>query len=80
MNPRIASALKWYWQTSALVGLPITLLLLAVGLQKLVFTATCQLAGVRCEYSIGSRTAGDYIAGMLESEEAEEVVLKPKKR
>lgn len=76
---QVKGAFKWYWQTSALVGMPITLILLAIGIQRLAFTATCQLGGWRCEYSLGAKSAGDYIQGLMETDVESEVVVRPKK-
>lgn len=44
----------WYWETSKLVGAPLLLCLMLVGIQKTLFTGTCALAGYQCEYGFGS--------------------------
>lgn len=43
-----------YWKVSAVVGAPILMCFLLVFAQKVVFTATCNLAGFQCRYSFGS--------------------------
>jgi len=71
---------KWYYQTSALVGMPIVLMLLAIGIQKLVFTGTCQIGGYNCEYAFGSSDGmAQYMGELLESNPGVDIVAKKKR-
>lgn len=70
--------LKWYYQTAALVGVPILFLLLAMGAQKFLFTLTCTTAGFRCEYAIGATDAmAEYMSELLAGNEGMDIVAKP---
>lgn len=70
---------KWYIQTSALVGIPVVFLLLVMGVQKFVFTATCQLGGYQCEYALGATDAmTEYMGDLLASNPGKDIVVKPR--
>lgn len=66
----------WFRQTSTLVGIPVMFLLVVMGAQKFLFTATCQMVGYRCEYAIGASDAvHDYIDDLLAAPSDEPPVL-----
>ena len=70
--------LKWYYQTAALVGIPVVFVLLMMGAQKLLFTLTCTTAGYRCEYAIGATDAmAQYMGDLLTSNPDMEIVSRP---
>jgi ribose/xylose/arabinose/galactoside ABC-type transport system permease subunit len=72
---------RWYYQTAALVGIPITFLLLMLGAQKFLFTLTCTTAGYRCEYAIGATSAmAEYMADLVADNPGMDIVAKPSKR
>jgi hypothetical protein len=78
---KIKIAWKWYVQTSALVGIPVVFLLLTIGIQKFVFTATCQLAGYQCEYAIGATDAmTEYMGDLLASNPGKDIVVQPRRK
>lgn len=69
---------RWYYQTAALVGIPVVFLLLMMGAQKFLFTLTCTTAGYRCEYAIGATDAmAQYMGDLLSSNPDMEIVSKP---
>lgn len=73
--------LKWYYQTAALVGIPVVFLLLMIGLQKFVFTLTCTTAGYRCEFALGATDAMTaYMGDLLMANPDMDIVAKPSKR
>ena len=43
---------RWYFQTSAVIGLPIVLCLLIVGITRMGYTVTCEIFGAGCQYSL----------------------------
>lgn len=72
---------RWYYQTAALVGVPLLFLLLMMGAQKFLFTLTCTTAGYRCEYAIGATDAmAEYMGELIASNPDTEIVSKPVKR
>ena len=69
---------RWYYQTAALVGIPVVFLLLMMGAQKFLFTLTCTTAGYRCEYALGATDAmAQYMGDLLMSNPDMEIVSKP---
>lgn len=78
---RLQSFTKWFWTTSAIVGAPVLLLLLLVGIQRAFFTLTCETAGVACEYSFSRTDAmAEYVSDILNSNPNGDLVLKPKRK
>jgi hypothetical protein len=75
---RIQRFVGWFWYTSAIVGAPVLLLLLIVGIQRAFFTLTCETAGVACEYSFSRTDAmASYVGDILASNDGD-LVMKPK--
>lgn len=67
----------WYKQTAMLLGIPILMILLSIGLQKMFFTATCQIAAFKCQYAIGSDQAlVDYMGDLVASNPGVDIVAK----
>jgi hypothetical protein len=54
LSGKIGPILRWYWNTSALVGIPVLFILLVIGFDKALSTITCNVAGSNCERSIGA--------------------------
>ena len=78
---RLAPWWDWFLRTSTLVGIPIVMLLFMVGGQKLFFTATCQVAGMSCEYALGSTSAmAEYMGDLLAANPDVDFVTKPKRK
>jgi hypothetical protein len=76
---RIQNFTRWFWTTSAIVGAPVLLLLLIVGIQRAFFTLTCETAGVACEYSFSRTDAmASYVGDILASNPDGDLVMKPK--
>lgn len=74
----VKTFLRWYYQTAALVGIPVVFLLLMMGAQKFLFTLTCTTAGYRCEYALGATDAmAQYMGDLLMSNPDMEIVSKP---
>lgn len=77
---RMKKIMGWYMQTSMLVGAPILMFLLFLGLQKFLFTFTCNAAGYRCEYALG---AGDammqYMGELVSANPGVDIVTKPRR-
>ena len=72
---------NWFWYTSAIVGAPVLLLLLLVGIQRAFFTLTCETAGVACEYSFSRTDAmASYVGEILANNPDGDLVMKPKKK
>lgn len=75
------SFMRWYYQTAALVGIPLLFLLLAIGVQKFFFTLTCTTASFRCEYSIGATDAmAQYMGDLLTANPNVDIVAEPKSK
>lgn len=51
---KLKPVLYWYWNTSALVGIPVLFILLVMGADKTLSTVTCQLSGTNCERAINA--------------------------
>lgn len=74
---KIKSFWLWFKQTSTLLGMPLLVILLCVGLQKLIFTFTCQTAGFKCEYSFGATDAlAQYMGELVASNPGVDIVAK----
>lgn len=72
---------EWFWMTSALVGAPVLLLLLIVGIQRAFFTLTCETAGFGCEYSFSRTDAmASYVSDILDANPNQDLVVKPKRK
>lgn len=75
----VKTFLRWYYQTAALIGIPITFLLLMMGAQKFMFTLTCTTAAYRCEYAIGATSAmAEYMAELVAGNDDMDLVAKPR--
>lgn len=78
---RIKTFWTWYKQTSCLVGVPVVFVLLVMGAEKLFFTASCTLVGVRCEYALGATDAMTaYMGELLAANENVDIVAEPRKK
>lgn len=63
---KMKGAYRWFLTTSMLVGMPVVLLLVLLGIQKFAFTTTCYVANYRCEYAIGANGGmADYMGELL---------------
>lgn len=70
----------WYRQTSMILGVPVLMIVLFIGFQKVLFTGTCQTVGWRCEYSLGATDAmAEYMGDLLASNPGTEIVAKKRK-
>ena len=79
MKENIPKAWTWFRQTSTIIGVPVTLILSLMLVQKVFFTTTCQVAGWRCEYSIGATDAMvEYMGQLLAANPNMDIVAKPK--
>lgn len=79
---QIKPILRWYWNTSALVGIPVLFVLLVIGADKTLSTVTCQLSGSNCERAINALPSNVKIdlPGYTYSGEVGDEVPSPKKK
>jgi hypothetical protein len=78
---KIQNFTRWFWTTAAIVGTPVLLLLLIVGIQRAFFTLTCETAGVACEYSFSRTDAmASYVSDILDANPSQDLVVKPKRK
>lgn len=69
-------ALTWFLTTSTIVGIPVTIAILLIGVERSLATLTCETARVGCNRSFTQSV--DYIAEQVTDET--DVVLTPRKR
>ena len=69
-------AFTWFITTSTIVGVPVTVAILLIGIERSVATLTCETARINCNRSFTQSI--DYIAEQVSDET--DVVLTPKKR
>lgn len=48
---KVQNAITWARITAEVCGFPVMIVLVCSGIEKTVFTTTCQVAGFRCEHS-----------------------------
>lgn len=72
----LSKALTWFLTTSTIVGAPVTIAILLIGIERSIATLTCETARVGCNRSFTQSI--DYIAEQVT--EDQDVVLTPKKR
>lgn len=72
----LSKALTWFLTTSTIVGVPVTIAILLIGIERSVATLTCETARIACNRSFTQSV--DYIAEQVTDET--DVVLTPKKR
>jgi hypothetical protein len=72
----LSKALTWFLTTSTIVGVPVTIAILLIGVERSVATLTCETAQVNCSRSFTQSI--DYIAEQVTDET--DVVITPKKR
>lgn len=81
MNPRIKAGMTWFAQTSTIVGIPVTLILSLLFVQKVIFTTTCTIAGWRCEYSLGATDAMvEYMAELVAANPNADIASVPRRK
>lgn len=73
------NAIKLYGYASAIVGAPILLIILIVGMQRALCTLTCETAGYQCSRAFGSRSTVQEAIGSIVDDE-HDVVVKPRRR
>lgn len=71
---------RLYFYASALVGAPILAVILLVGLQRAVFTLTCETAGYRCDKSFGASQVATRVVSEIVADNDYDVEVKPRKR
>jgi hypothetical protein len=72
----LSKALTWFLTTSTIVGVPVTIAILLIGIERSVATLTCETARINCSRSFTQSI--DYIAEQVTDET--DVVITPKKR
>lgn len=67
----------WYKYSSFLVGVPILFVLIFFAFQKFIFTSTCMVVGVKCEYAFGADQAlANYMGDLLAANPHVDIVAK----
>jgi hypothetical protein len=69
-------AFTWFITTATIIGVPVTIAIMLIGIERSVATLTCETARVNCNRSFTQSI--DYIAEQVTDET--DVVLTPKKR
>jgi hypothetical protein len=72
----LSKSLTWFLTTSTIVGVPVTIAILLIGIERSVATLTCETARIGCNRSFTQSI--DYIAEQVTDET--DVVITPKKR
>jgi hypothetical protein len=72
----LSKALTWFITTATIIGVPVTIAIMLIGIERSVATLTCETARVNCNRSFTQSV--DYIAEQVTDEN--DVVLTPKKR
>ena len=71
--------LKWFLQTSMIVGIPVTALGVLLFIQYATFTFTCYSAGYYCEYAFGADRTAEAIQALLDANPGKDMYMKPRK-
>ncbi len=72
--------IKLYLYASAIVGAPILAIILIAGLQRAVFTLTCETASYRCDRSFGATQAVTGVVSQIVADDAYDVEVKPRRK
>lgn len=72
----LSKALTWFLTTSTIVGVPVTIAVILVGIDRSIHTLTCETVRYGCDRSFTQSV--DYVAEQVT--EDSDVVLIPKKR
>jgi len=72
----LSKALTWFLTTSTIVGVPVTIAILLIGIERSVATLTCETARINCSRSFTQSV--DYIAEQVDANT--DVIVTPKKR
>lgn len=71
---------EWFKISSAVVGAPVLCFLLLCATQKCIFTATCSLAGWKCQYAFGAQSGmAEAMEGLISSNGNSDIKVEPKK-
>lgn len=73
-------AIRIYFYASALVGAPILAIILIVGMQRALFTLTCETASYRCDRSFGATQAVTGVVSQIVADEDYDVEVKPRRK
>lgn len=65
MIAKIKKFFGWYFSTSTVVGIPVLFFILLQAMQIFFFTASCSVAGWKCEHSFGVAQAMTGIEAIL---------------
>ena len=72
----LSKSLTWFLTTSTIVGVPVTIAILLIGIERSIHTLTCETVRYGCNRSFTQSI--DYIAEQVTEET--DVVITPKKR
>lgn len=67
---------KWFLQTSMIVGMPVTLMLVIMGGQTFFFTGTCYTVGYYCEHALGAENTVDAVKEILDANPGKSLIIK----
>lgn len=71
----LTKAMTWFLTTSTIVGVPVTIAILLIGIERSIHTLTCETARYGCNRSFTQSV--DYIAEQVD--EDTDVVITPRK-
>ena len=75
MKAKLTALWHWTYHTTAIVFMPITILLMLAALQTTTLTVTCNVAGMGCPYAISSdKIVAMYAGAMMSLSEQQEYV------
>ncbi len=81
LKQRLAALWSWTYHTTAIVFMPITILLMLGALQTTALTITCNSIGMGCPYAISSdKLVAMYAGAMMSLNGSEEYVPTDKRR
>lgn len=71
---------NWFLYSARLVGAPILAFLLVWGIQKITYTGTCIIGGLKCEQAIGADDSMvAYMGNLLSANPGNDIVVKTRK-
>lgn len=70
----------WFMYTARIVGAPILAILIVWGIQKVTYTGTCMIGGLKCERAIGADDSMiAYMGDLLAANPGNDIVASKRK-
>lgn len=70
----------WFMQTSQIIGVPVTLIILILAAQSIFYTGACYTTDYYCEYALGADKTAEAIQTMLDANPGKDMIMKPRGR